>query len=287
MPFKKIAYLCSMIQIGEYQVLEILRDTVPGLFLGDAQGQEVLLPNKYVPEHFKIGDKIEVFVYLDSEERLIATTIRPYITLHEFAMLKVKDVNRIGAFMDWGLEKDLFVPFKEQVKKMQPGKSYLVYLYEDESSGRLVASQMIRKFLDNETLTVTEGEEVDIIMAGESDLGMNVIVNGKHLGLVYDDEIFNHFKIGEKMKAYVRKVREDNKLDIALQKAGYGHVEPNAKKILDTLDKVGGFLELHDDSDPNTIRDKLGMSKKTFKKAIGLLYKQKLISILENGIKKL
>ncbi len=277
----------AMFQIGQYQELEILRDRPPGLFLGDEDGNEVLLPNKYVPETFQIGDMIRVFLYLDSEERLVATTLTPYITLHEFAVLKVKDVGRSGAYLDWGLEKDLFVPFAEQLSQMRPGRSYLVYMYEDPASGRLLASEKTRKFLDNSVLTVEAGQEVDVIVAESSDLGVNVIVNGRHSGLVYHDEIYTGLKTGERLKGYVKKVREDNKLDISLQKAGYAHVEPNAIKILDLLSAAKGYLPYHDGSDPDDIRRVFGMSKKTFKKAVGSLYKQKLIEIGPDGIRKL
>jgi len=276
-----------MLQIGLYQTLQILRQTSPGLFLGNEEGEEVLLPNKYIPSNFTIGDKIEVFVYLDFDERIVATTIRPYITLHEFALLEVKDVSSVGAFMDWGLEKDLFVPFNEQMNKMRPGKSYLVFLYEDVSTGRLVASQKVRKFLDNELLTVDEGDEVDLIISDETDLGVNVIVNGKHLGLIYHDEIFRNLYLGDHLKGYVKKIREDHKLDISLQKSGYAQVEPNAQLILDNMHVNKGFLSLNDNSDPEAIKNKLGMSKKTFKKALGLLYKQKLISLHDDGIRLL
>jgi predicted RNA-binding protein (virulence factor B family) len=272
-------------QIGVYHSLEILRHTAPGLFLGDDEGNEVLLPNKYVPAGFEIGDKIEVFVYLDFEERLVATTIKPSITLHEFALLEATDVGRVGAFLDWGLEKDLFVPFNEQLDKMKPGRSYLVFMYEDLSTGRLVASQKVRKFLDNETLTVKEDDEVDLIIAGPTDLGINVIINGKHLGLIYHDEIFRKLSLGERMKGYVKKIRDDKKIDIYLQKQGYDSIEPNAQHVLDLLKKRNGFLGLHDGSDPEEIKNQLGMSKKTFKKALGLLYKQKLVTLHDDGIR--
>jgi predicted RNA-binding protein (virulence factor B family) len=279
------AYLCPLMQIGQYHTLEILRDTPPGLFLGDAEGHEVLLPNKYVPRNLAIGDKLEVFVYLDHEERLIATTIRPYITLHGFAVLEVTDVSKVGAFLDWGLEKDLFVPFREQLHKMKPGRSYLVFMYEDESTGRLLASQKIRRFLDNEVLTVNEGDEVDLIIGDPTDLGINVIVNSRHLGLVYRDEVFSKLSLGDHVKGYVKMVRDDHKLDISLQKAGYENIEPNAQKILDLLKGQQGFMTLSDNSDPEEIKDKLGMSKKTFKKALGLLYRQKLVTLHEDGVR--
>lgn len=274
-----------MIHVGQYQDLEILRLTPPGLFLGDTEGNEVLLPNKYIPAVYDIGDKINVFVYLDFDERIVATTLHPKILLNGFAMLKVKDSSSIGAFMDWGLEKDLFVPFREQLSKMRVGAYYLVHMYLDESSGRLVASQKVRKFLDNRELTIKEGDEVDIIVANESELGVNVIVNQKHAGLIYHDEVFKELRSGDEMKAWVKKIREGNKIDIALQQSGYKSIEPVSGKILDELKQHGGFLPLHDGSDPQEIYETLGMSKKTFKKAIGLLYKQQLLLIEPAGIR--
>ncbi len=274
-----------MIQIGEYQTLEILRDTVPGLFLGDENGHDVLLPNKYKPKEYNIGDKIDVFVYLDFEERLVATNIRPYITLNTFAALKIIDNSRIGAFLDWGLEKDLFVPFKEQISQMRPGDYSLVYMYEDKSTGRLAATERIKRYLKNETLTVEEGDAVELIIANKTDLGLNAIINEKHLGLIYHDEIFRNLQLGEKLKGFIKKIREDNKIDISLQPMGYRNViEPTSQFILDALKRHNGVLKLTDNSHPDDIKRILQMSKKTFKKTIGLLYKQKQIAIKEDGI---
>lgn len=274
-----------MIQIGEYQTLEILRDTTPGLFLGDEKGNDVLLPNKYKPASYNIGDKIEVFVYLDFDERLVATSIKPYITLNKYAALKVVDNSRVGAFLDWGLEKDLFVPFKEQISQMRAGEYYLVYMYEDKSTGRLAATERIKRYLKNEVLTVEEGQQVELIIANKTDLGVNAIINEKHLGLIYHDEIFRKLQLGEKTKGYIKKIREDNKIDISLQPMGYRNViEPTAQHILDALKRHNGVIKLTDNSDPEDIKRILQMSKKTFKKTIGLLYKQQQIAIKDDGI---
>lgn len=280
-------YLCGMLHLGQYQTLEILRLTPPGLFLGDGEGNEVLLPNKYIPAAYQIGDKIEVFVYLDFDERPVATTLHPKITLNRFAVLKVKDSSRVGAFLDWGLEKDLFVPFREQLSKMHVGAYYPVYMYLDEATGRLAASQKVRKFLDNSRLDLEEGQEVDIIVLNDSDLGVNVVVNQKYAGLIYHDELFSPIRSGDCLKAYVRKIREHNKLDISLQPAGYAGIEPMSAKILDALKAHGGTLPLHDGSDPQEIYNELGISKKAFKKAVGLLYRQKIIALLPDGIQLL
>jgi hypothetical protein len=275
-----------MIHIGEFQTLEILRDTEPGLFLGDADGNEVLLPNRYVPESFELGDNLEVFIYLDNEERIIATTDDPYIIKGEFAMLRCNEVTNHGAFLDFGLVKELFCPFKEQAFPMKKGGWYLVHCYLDDISERLVATSKTKRFLDNKELTVQEFDEVDIIVSHPSDLGMNVIVNDKHFGLIYKDNIFQDIHIGDRLKAVVKKIRPGNKLDISLGQIGYRNIEPNAQKILNYLDDNSGFVPLTDKSSPEAIKAALEMSKKNFKKAIGSLYKAKQITLESGGIKK-
>lgn len=270
--------------LGEYQTLEILRDTDPGLFLGDQEGNEVLLPNRYVPEQFGIGDKMEVFVYLDNEERPVATTDKPYITKGDFSLLRCNEVNRFGAFLDWGLVKELFCPFKEQAFKMKPGGWYLVYCYLDEETDRLVASSKTNSFLDNSLLTVSKFEEVDIIVSHPSEFGMNVIVNKRHSGLVFKDDIYKDVSVGDKLRGVVKKIRHDNKLNIALSQLGYRNIEPNAQAVLRELSDNNGFIPLHDKSDPEAIKEQLQMSKKSFKKAIGSLYKNRQIEIKPNGI---
>lgn len=273
-----------MIHIGEYNTLEILRESEQGLYIADNEGNEVLLPNRYVPEAFKIWDKIEVFVYLDNEERLVAVTDRPYITLGEFAMLRCNQVTPHGAFMDWGMVKELFCPFKEQAFKMKAGGWYLVYCYLDEKTGRLAASSKTNHFLDNKELTVEQFEEVDVIISHPSEIGMNVIVNNRHAGLIFQDDIYKELSVGDRMKGVVKKIRHDNKLDISLEQIGYRKIEPNADTIMHELEDNDGYLNLTDKSDPEAIKEALQMSKKTFKKAIGTLYKQRLIDIKEDGI---
>jgi len=273
-----------MIQIGIYNDLEILRDTSIGLYLGDKQGNDVLLPWKDEPEDIAIGDVLSVFVYKDSEDRLIATTKKPFVLLNEFAFLEVKQVNRVGAFLDWGLVKDLLVPFREQPQEMLRGRSYVVFMYHDKTTDRLVASGNVRKFLNNDDLTVSEEEEVDLMVYGFDDIGINVVINNTHRGLLYKNEIFTKVEYGDRLKGYIKKIRDDNKIDVVLQKQGYAHVEPNAQKILSLLKEAEGFLFLNDKSSPEDIKYQLQMSKKTFKKAIGALYKQKLIRIESDGI---
>ena len=270
-------------QIGEYNTLEILRDTKVGLFLGDGTN-DVLLPNKYVPKEFQIGDSLTVFVYLDHEERPVATTLKPYVKLNEFAHLKVNYINEFGAFLNWGMEKDLFVPFREQARPMQEGKRYLVYCFMDEKTKRLVASSKTQQFLDKEEANYANGEEVNLIISHISDAGVNVIINEKHRGLAYANEVYDNIKPGLRMKGYIKQVRPDGKLDVSLRKLGVEAIEPSAQLILDELKANKGFLRLNDNSHPEDIKTVLKMSKKTFKKAIGTLYKQKQIEIKDDGI---
>lgn len=273
-----------MLAIGEYHKLTIDRDTDPGLFLRDDEGNEVLLPNKYKPESFELEDEIEVFVYLDHQERPVATTLKPFVKLDKFAYLKCVEVSDIGAFMDWGLEKHLFVPFKEQVLKMRKGDRYLIFCYLDELTGRLVASSKVNNFLANTDLTVEPFEEVDLIVSNPTELGWNVIINEIHQGLVYKDDVFQKLHTGDRLKGYIKKTRPDGKIDVALQRPGYRSIEPNAQEILTHLELKGGFLPLTDKSSPEEIEKLLQMSKKSFKKALGTLYKQRRVEIKDNGI---
>jgi predicted RNA-binding protein (virulence factor B family) len=272
-----------MIPIGYFHTLTIVRNTSVGLFLTDGTN-EILLPLKYVPEHATIGETMKVFVYLDHEERPVATTLEPYITLHQFGWLRVNYINQFGAFMDWGLEKDLFVPFKEQARPMQEGHRYMIYLSLDAQTNRLVGSSKLNQYLDNKNITVAEGDEVDLMVSHITDLGVNVIINQKHKGLVYQNEIFQTVRPGDVMKGFIKTIRPDGKIDVSFEKLGRERIEENAQKILDLLKKGRGFLPLNDNSDPDDIKSVLQMSKKTFKKAVGTLYKEKLITIEENGI---
>lgn len=273
-----------MLTLGEYHTMIIDRDTEPGLFLRNDEGDEVLLPNKYKPETFDLEDEINVFVYLDHQERPVATTLTPYVKLDEFAYLKCVEVSDIGAFLDWGLEKHLFVPYREMASKMRKESWYLVFCYLDQDTNRLVASSKTNAFLDNTELTVEPFEEVDIIVANPTDLGMNVIVNELHQGLIFKDDIFQDMQPGDRLKAWVKKTRPDGKIDITLQRPGYRSIEPNAQDILNEIELKGGHLKLTDKSSPDEIQRVLQMSKKSFKKAIGTLYKQRLIEIKDDGI---
>ncbi|MFT4697386.1 MAG: putative RNA-binding protein (virulence factor B family) [Flavobacteriaceae bacterium] len=273
-------------EIGKHTTLVILRETDPGLYLGENMNAEdvVLLPHKYKPESFEIGDEIEVFIYLDYDERLIATTLEPHVLLNSFGYLRCAAVSNHGAFMEWGLEKHLFVSFKEQARPMKVDNWYIVYLYLDEQTNRLAGASKTNQFLQNETLTIKQYDEVNILVTHLTEKGANVIINGVHKGLIYIEDIFEDIRTGDRMKAYIKKIREDNKIDVVLQTLGYKSIEPNAQFILDELKTAGGFIALHDKSSPDAIKNLLGLSKKSFKRAIGSLYKDKQITIKEDGI---
>lgn len=273
-----------MIALGKYSDLEILRDTTVGLFLGDDQGNDVLLPNKYVPEEFEIGDIINVFCYLDHSERIVATTLEPFVMVDQFKLLEVAEVNEFGAFMDWGLEKHLLVPFREQRNKMQEGQWYVVYCYLDEKTNRLVASNKLDKFLSNDELTVNVLDPVDLVVTRLTDLGWEVIINNRHKGLVYANEIYKKVAVGDQLTGYIKNIREDNKIDVSLQPIGYKSLEPAANLIYQQLLAHDGFLPLHDKSDPEDIKRILQMSKKIFKKGVGTLYRERKITIGTTGI---
>lgn len=274
-----------MIQLGKFNRLKIVRQTNNGIYLTDGEESgEVLLPNKYVPETWEVGDWLRVFIFKDSEDRLTATTATPLIKLNEFACLQVREVNGFGAFLDWGLEKDLLVPFKEQPGRMVPGGWYMVFLYLDHETDRLAASGRYQKFLQKDNIQLSPGQEVKLLIDNQTELGFNVIINQRYPGLAYQNEIFEKLHRGDHRKGYVKHVREDGKIDISLQKPGYAKVEPNAERILVKLHENKGFLPLTDDSDPGDIAATLEMSKKTFKKAVGALYKQRLIRLEKHGI---
>lgn len=270
--------------IGQFNILKATRLTAQGFYLVDEEEREVLLPNKYIPEDLVPEKEIEVFVYKDSEDRIIATTLIPKVLCNQFACLRVKEINRFGAFLDWGLEKDLLVPYSEQPDRLYKNDWKVVHLYLDEKTDRLVASCKITKFLSNGVLTVAEGDEVNLLISKKTDIGFNVIINNKHAGLIYKNEIFKPLAVGDKTIGYIKRIREDNKLDISLKKQGYRNViGPDAKKVLQLLEEEG-YLSLTDKSSPRDIYEQVEMSKKAFKRAIGSLYKQRLIRLEKDGI---
>ena len=273
-----------MIEIGKYNLLKAVKESPQGFYLADKQGETVLLPNRYVPEDLKIEERLQVFVYLDSEDRPVATTQEPKVHLGEFAWLEVKALTDFGAFMDWGMDKDLLVPFREQAREMKTGRSYVVYLFKDMSTGRLAGSTRIVNFLDKDNVSLEPEQEVDLLVFNRIDAGFQVIVDGLYQGILYHNEIFTQVDIGQRMKGYVKGVREDGKVDVSLQKAGYENIGPHAQKILDLLESGNGFLALTDKSAPEVIYEQAAMSKKNFKKALGALYKQKKVLLKPDGI---
>lgn len=280
-----------MIQVGQYNTLRVAKEVEFGIYLDGGDAGEILLPAKYVPQGTTIEDEIEVFIYHDSEDRLIATTEEPFIMVGEFAFLETKSVNRIGAFLDWGITaKDLLVPFVEQRASMREGGVYLVYAYIDDMTGRIVASSKVDKFLDNTPPEYIINQAVEILVVQETELGYKVIVENKHWGIVYKNEIFKAIEPGDFLTGYIKKIREDDKLDISLQPTGYRQAIGDgtlSALIIDRLKDAGGFLPYGDKSDAEVIANVFGCSKKNFKKAIGALYKAHHIAINPNGIELL
>jgi uncharacterized protein len=273
-----------MIYLGKLNNLHAIRKAPFGIYLGEKDSDEtVLLPNRYVPEDLKIDDPIEVFIYKDSEDRIVATTRTPKVLLHQFATLEVKDVTHIGAFLDWGLEKDLFLPFAEQQSRVKKGDQVTIYLYLDSDTERLIASAKIRECLE-EKITVQVGEEVDLLIDRKSDLGFQVIINNKHIGLLFSNEVFQPLNKGEQLKGFIKTIREDGKIDVSLQKQGYSQINTSQELLLKKLEENDGVLFLTDKSPPDLIVKKLQISKKAFKKSVGALYKQRKITIESDRI---
>lgn len=273
-----------MIELGNYNTLSVVRSTSVGVFLSDEDGTEILLPNKYVPENIQIDDKLDVFCYLDHMERPIATTLTPDIQRNKFGFLKVAEVNQFGAFMEWGLEKHLLVPFREQRLKMVEGNWYVVHCFLDEQSFRLVGSNKIDKFLDNENLELKINDSVSALVSRKTDLGWEVIINHRHKGLIFFSDVFKPLSIGMRLPAFIKNIRDDNKIDVTLQPIGNKMLDPTAETIYSRLLSENGFLPLNDKSSPELIKEQLQMSKKTFKKGIGVLYKNRKIVIKDDGI---
>lgn len=268
-----------MLSLGKVNSLYFFKKTIFGVFLRDNDSdEEVLLPNKYVPKDVDLGDPIDVFLYTDSEDRIVATTLTPKIFLHEVAVLEVKDTTKFGSFLDWGLEKDLFLPFAEQDGRLQIGDKVTVCLCLDERTDRLFASAKIKGF-SNQEITVKEGDEVDLLIGEESDLGYQVVINNTYIGLVFFNKIFRPLYKGDEVKGFIEKIRDDGKIDVSLQKKGYTQVIDSQELLLKKLQENNGVLHLTDKSDPELIVQELLMSKKVFKKCLGALYKQRKIKI--------
>lgn len=274
-----------MVEIGKYNTLTVVKIVDFGVYLDGGERGEILMPKEYVPANCFPDDEVRVFVYFDSEDRIVATTEVPYVKVGEFAFLKVVAVSHVGAFLDWGLRKDLLVPFREQRDPMVEGKSYLVYAYADKTSDRIVASTKVDKYLDQVFPEYEVNEEVDILIARKTDLGYAVIINNMHWGLIYDNEVFQIIKIGQKMKGYIKAIREDEKIDVSLQAPGYAKIEGLAGVILEKIKDYDGILDLSDKSDPEEIYRVFGCSKKNYKKALGTLFKQGLIEINDTEVR--
>lgn len=273
------------VNLGKFNQLEVVKEVDFGVYLDGGDDGEILLPTRYVPDDCQPGDMLNVFIYLDNEERLIATTLTPLVQVGEFAYLEVAWVNQFGAFLNWGLMKDLFVPFREQKMKMQVGRGYIIYAYVDEESYRIVASAKVERYLSKEMPEYKEGELVDILIWQKTDLGFKAIVDNKYSGLLYQNEIFQSIETGMRMKAYVKQVRDDAKIDLELQRGGARKVDDFAEVLLQYLEEHEGRTSIYDKSEADEIYATFGVSKKTFKKAVGELYKKRLIVLEEQGIR--
>lgn len=262
-------------KVGQIQTLKVARISDYGLYLADQEGQEVLLPNRFVSLTNAIGDEIEVFVYHDSEDRLVATTDRPLITEGQVASLKVVDKNIHGAFLDWGITgKDLFLPNRNQQGGVVAGRSYVVWLYVDNITGRCVATMKLKPFVDNDIITVKPRQKVDILIASESPIGYRAIINSRHWGMIYKNQTFRPIRIGDRMEGWVRRITDDNRIDLTLQQVGYDGVATSAEDLLSLIKEHGGRLPVGDDSSPEQIHSLTQMSKKVFKRAVGILLKR-------------
>ncbi|UXR63930.1 S1-like domain-containing RNA-binding protein [Bdellovibrio bacteriovorus] len=274
-----------MVQIGQINKLKVIKRAEFGVFLdGDSDG-EILLPRRYVPEKCELGDELEVFVCYDSEDRLMATTEMPFAMVGTFANLRVKSLERVGAFLDWGLTKDLFLPFSEQTRDLKMGQYAVVYLYLDKSD-RISASMRLERFIDKEPGTYEPGQVVDLFIAAKTDLGYKTIINNRHWGMLFGNEVFQRLDYGQKLQGYIKNVRDDGKIDLTLQQqTGYKAAAGIAEKILQVLKERGGFLPINDKTDAEVIYDLFGVSKKKYKMALGGLYKQRLVTISDDGLR--
>jgi len=273
-----------MVELGDYNHLTIIKLMDFGAFLDGGEIGDILLPRRYVKEDAQIGDKVKVFVFLDSNDDYIATTQQPFAKVGEFASLRVKDVNKVGAFLDWGLSKDIMVPFGEQKPKMEAGRNYLVFLYVDNTN-RIAASGKVDKFLNKNPRGYKAGDEVQLLTGARTELGYKAIINNDCWGLIHHGDVFKNIRFGSAIKGYIKQVREDGKIDLTLQKPGYGRIEDQSTVVLKALHEENGFLPLNDKSSPDAISQRFGCSKKTFKTAVGKLYKERLIEISDDGIR--
>lgn len=274
-----------MAEIGKYNTLKVIKKVDFGVYLDGGEGEEILLPKRFVPRGIHEGDELEVFLYHDSDNRVIATTQKPKGILGDIVMLEAVEVTKQGAFLDWGLMKDLFMPLSQQESKVVKGERYLVMIYKDEQTGRLAATERISRFLNNDQIDLEEMQPVDLVVQRESDLGYVVIINNQYTGLLHYNEVFRGLDVGDKERGFIKKIREDNKIDVSLGEPGYKRVTSETDIVLEKLRENNGYLPLHDKSDPEDIYNTFGMSKRTFKMIIGALYKQRKIELTKTGIK--
>lgn len=272
-----------MVEIGKFNKLKALRKVEFGMFLDGAEDGEILLPRRYVSDDLKVGDEVDVFIHFDSEDRLTATLDKPKAQVGEFASLMVKSVERVGAFLDWGLGKDLFLPFSEVTRDIRMGQSVVVYLYLDKSD-RIAATMRLERHISKEPATYTAGQEVQLLIASKTDLGFKALVNGAHWGMIYANEVFDNIHLGQAMKGYIKQVRPDGKIDLSLQKAGHKSSEDIGPLIMEKLREEGGFLPINDKTSAELIYDMFGVSKKKYKMALGDLYKKRLLTVKDDGI---
>jgi uncharacterized protein len=274
-----------VVKLGETNKLQIIKEVDFGYFLDGEEEGEILLPKDQTLKKYEIDDWIDVFIYLDSEDRIVATTRKPLGRVNQFSFLKVAQVNPVGAFLDWGLSKDVLVPFHEQKKSMEEGKSYLVYIYLDTKSSRITGSSRFDRFLDYYNDDFEEGQKVNILIQAQTDLGYKCIINHTHWGILYKNEVFQQLKIGKPHESYIKKIRADGRIDLCLQQPGYGKIDGIAEKIVAKLKSSDGFINVNDKSDPETIYQVFGVSKKAYKKAIGALYKKRIITLEKGGVR--
>lgn len=275
-----------MVELGKKATLRIVKRTDFGFYLDGLNFGEILMPKRYITQDMEIDGAVDVFVFLDGEERIVATTETPYAEVGEFARMKVNKVERVGAFLDWGVSKELLVPFSEQKIKMEEGRYYFVYVFHDTKTDRLAASMKIEKFLNKSVPSFKIGEKLKAIISASTDIGYKCISEDKYQGVLYKNEVFKKLQVGDHIDVYVKKIREDYKIDFSLEPIGYHKVDKNAQRILDLLDKSKGKLPYNDKTDPEVIYQIFGFSKKIFKQAIGNLYKQRQIMINSDGISK-
>jgi hypothetical protein len=273
-----------MIKIGKTNNLKVVKKVDFGLYLDGGESGEILLPKRYVDESMEVGDDLDVFIYCDSEDRLVATTEKPLIEVGEFGLLKAVEVNRVGAFMEWGLQKDLLVPFREQSQEIRVGGSYVVYAFLDNATKRIVGSTKLNKYVGNRIPRYSEGDTVDILAVHKTDLGYKVIVDNLFWGMIYNNDLFDPLSPGDRILAYVKTVREDGKIDVTLRERGGERVFQLANRIMGYLREAGGGMTLSDSSSPDEIKAVFQCSKKDFKKALGYLYKKGKILIADGGV---